>query len=121
KAADLAAVAEKEPREADEGLAGCPWEDDSPIVDWDTDSYPFVCVTMLRDCSTMIGGETALRTGGGDILQDGGAAMVCLQRTSLENESEDWSVHRGALLSFKVDTLSIKPCVSWAQQSASPW
>jgi len=77
KAADLAAVAEKESREADEGVAGCPWEDDRPIVDWHTDSYPFVCVTMLSDCTTMVGGETALRTGSGDILKVRGPAMVC--------------------------------------------
>jgi hypothetical protein len=76
KAEALAAVVEKESREADEGVAGCPWEDDKPIVDWHTDSYPFVCVTMLSDCTTMIGGETALRTGSGDILKIRGPAMV---------------------------------------------
>ncbi|KAK3334217.1 hypothetical protein B0T19DRAFT_352560 [Cercophora scortea] len=43
--------------------------DDAAIVDWHTDSYPFVCVTMLSDCTNMIGGETALRTGSGDILK----------------------------------------------------
>jgi len=38
----LAAVAEKTSRELDEGVSGCGWEDDHPIVDWHTDSYPFV-------------------------------------------------------------------------------
>jgi hypothetical protein len=37
-----------------------------PIVDWHTDSYPFVCVLMLSDCTDMIGGETALRTANGE-------------------------------------------------------
>lgn len=72
----LAAVAEKTSREADEGVAGCPWEDDKPIVDWHTDSYPFVCVTMLSDCTNMIGGETALRTGTGEVMRVRGPQMV---------------------------------------------
>jgi hypothetical protein len=73
------ALAEKSHREADEGVSGCPWEDDDdaqPIVDWHTDSYPFVCVTMLSDCTNMIGGETALRTGTGGIMKVRGPTMV---------------------------------------------
>jgi hypothetical protein len=64
--------------EADEGIGGCPWEDDKPIVGWHTDSYPFVCVLMLSDCTNMVGGETALRTGNGDILKVRGPQEVCL-------------------------------------------
>ena len=73
------ALAEKSHREADEGVSGCPWEDDEdaqPIVDWHTDSYPFVCVTLLSDCTNMIGGETALRMGTGEIMKVRGPAMV---------------------------------------------
>lgn len=76
KRESVAAAFEKTNREADEGVAGCPWEDDKPIVDWHTDSYPFVCVTMLSDCSTMMGGETALRTGHGDIMKVRGPQKV---------------------------------------------
>ena len=76
KQEELAAFAEKTEFDQDEGIAGCPWEDDKPIVDWHTDSYPFVCVTMLSDCSNMIGGETALKTGTGDILKVRGPQMV---------------------------------------------
>ena len=76
KAEELMAAAERSAAEADEGIAGCPWEDDKPIVDWHTDSYPFVCVTMLSDCTNMIGGETALRTGTGDIMKVRGPQMV---------------------------------------------
>jgi hypothetical protein len=54
--------------------------DDKPIVDWHTDSYPFVCVTMLSDCSSMKGGETALRMGSGEILKVRGPQMVSLQQ-----------------------------------------
>ena len=70
------AMEEKASRDADEGVSGCPWEDDHPIVDWHTDSYPFVCVTMLSDCTNMFGGETALRTGTGDIMRVRGPQMV---------------------------------------------
>ena len=76
RAEELAAFTEKTSRDADEGVGGCPWEDDKPIVDWHTDSYPFVCVTMLSDCTNMIGGETALRTGTGEILKVRGPQTV---------------------------------------------
>ncbi|CAJ2501263.1 Uu.00g041160.m01.CDS01 [Anthostomella pinea] len=87
---ELAAFAERAEFEADEGIAGCPWEDDKPIVDWHTDSYPFVCVTMLSDCRTMIGGETALRTGTGDIMKVRGPQMGCaviLQGRYIEHQA----------------------------------
>ncbi|KKY29017.1 hypothetical protein UCRPC4_g00206 [Phaeomoniella chlamydospora] len=86
----LAAIAEKEARQADEGVAGCPWEDDTPIVDWHTDSYPFVCVLMLSDCTKMIGGETALRTGTGEVMKVRGPQMGCaviLQGRYIEHQA----------------------------------
>jgi len=80
----LKAIAEKVSRDADEGVSGCPWEDDKPIVDWHTDSYPFVCVTMLSDCTGMLGGETALRTGTGEIMKVRGPQKVnCDLRPSI--------------------------------------
>lgn len=51
-------------------------DDRDAIVGWHTDSYPFVCVTMLSDCTQMIGGETALRTGSGEIRKVRGPQMV---------------------------------------------
>ncbi|KAL1965649.1 hypothetical protein VTN77DRAFT_5326 [Rasamsonia byssochlamydoides] len=90
KAKALKAVAEKANRDADEGVAGCPWEDDSPIVDWHTDSYPFVCVTMLSDCTEMVGGETALRKGNGEVLKVRGPQMgsaVILQGRYIEHQA----------------------------------
>ena len=60
-----------------EGLPDQVAEDDSPIVDWHHDSYPFVCVTMLSDCTGMVGGETALKTARGNILKVRGPEMVC--------------------------------------------
>ena len=53
-------------------------DDDRPIVDWHTDSYPFVCVLMLSDCREMIGGETALRKGDRSIVKVRGPQMVRL-------------------------------------------
>ena len=81
KAEELEAFLDRKQTEDDEGIAGCPWEDDKPIVDWHTDSYPFVCVTMLSDCTNMIGGETALRTGDGEIVKVRGPEMVYGSRT----------------------------------------
>ncbi|KAI1382016.1 hypothetical protein F4677DRAFT_439820 [Hypoxylon crocopeplum] len=69
---------------------GAQGEDDKPIVGWHTDSYPFVCVTMLSDCTTMIGGETALRTGTGDIMKVRGPQMGCavvLQGRYIEHQA----------------------------------
>ncbi len=72
------ALPEKVHRDADEGVSGRPVEDDKPIVDWHTDSYPFVCVTMLSDCTNMVGGETAVRKGDGEIMKVRGPEMVSI-------------------------------------------
>lgn len=37
------------------------------VVGWHTDSPPFVCVLMMSDTTNMIGGETFLRMGNGEI------------------------------------------------------
>ena len=48
-----------------------PTDDGTSAVAWHYDSFPFVCVTMLSDCTGMVGGETALRTPNGDIMRCG--------------------------------------------------
>jgi hypothetical protein len=65
--------------EASGGTDDASWEDESPIVDWHTDSYPFVCVTMLSDCTNMMGGETAIRRGNGEVVKIRGPQMVNIQ------------------------------------------
>lgn len=50
--------------------------EDTPAFAWHYDSYPFVCVTMLSDCTGMTGGETAVRTPSGEIHKIRGPAMV---------------------------------------------
>lgn len=109
----LMAVKEKASREADEGVAGCPWEDDKPIVDWHTDSYPFVCVAMLSDCKNMIGGETALRTGNGDVMKVRGPQMVgsvaILHANSLIKSRDARSFCRAATLNTKLFELLEPP------------
>ncbi|KAH7213493.1 hypothetical protein BKA60DRAFT_461507 [Fusarium oxysporum] len=42
---------------------------------WHYDSFPFVCVTMLSDCSDMKGGETAVLKGDGGVLKVRGPSM----------------------------------------------
>lgn len=50
--------------------------EEEAIVGWHRDSYPFVCVLMMSDTTGMIGGETALRTGTGDIKKVRGPQKV---------------------------------------------
>ncbi|KAI1394407.1 uncharacterized protein F4822DRAFT_439967 [Hypoxylon trugodes] len=49
--------------------------DKTASVAWHYDSFPFVCVTMVSDCSDMVGGETAIRLPGGEIRKVRGPAM----------------------------------------------
>lgn len=76
---ELAAIeSQKRAYQEDEGIAGCPYEDDKPVVGWHKDSYPFVCVLMLSDCTDMVGGETVLFTGDEkNVLKVRGPQMVC--------------------------------------------
>ncbi|EEQ88627.1 hypothetical protein RJZ56_000367 [Blastomyces dermatitidis] len=78
------------PSQADKGQNLTSEDDDEPIVDWHTDSYPFVCVTMLSDCTNMVGGETALRKGDGSIVKVRGPQMGCavvLQGRYIEHQA----------------------------------
>jgi len=49
---------------------------DASAFGWHVDSTPFVVVTMLSDCTGMVGGETAIRTGSGEIVKVRGPTMV---------------------------------------------
>ncbi|KAK0787445.1 hypothetical protein LTR59_010311 [Friedmanniomyces endolithicus] len=75
----------------DEGNAGCPWEDDKPVVGWHRDSYPFVCVTMLSDCTKMVGGETALKMANGEVMRVRGPQMVGCHITARTTTAADIS------------------------------
>ncbi|KZO93889.1 hypothetical protein CALVIDRAFT_235908 [Calocera viscosa TUFC12733] len=48
-------------------------DDEAPevekVVGWHVDSYPWVCVVMLSDASSMMGGDTALEGGDGKIYR----------------------------------------------------
>lgn len=118
KAEELEAFLDRKQTEDDEGIAGCPWEDDKPIVDWHTDSYPFVCVTMLSDCTNMIGGETALRTGDGEIVKVRGPQMVHGSRTCCGIRLR---FDRVALLYCKAATLSTRLYALSGQRSELRW
>ncbi|KAJ5116282.1 hypothetical protein N7456_000630 [Penicillium angulare] len=65
-------------------------DNDLPAVAWHYDSFPFVCVTMLSDCTGMVGGETALRTPDGEIKKVRGPAMgtaVVMQGRYIEHQA----------------------------------
>ncbi|KAE8408781.1 hypothetical protein BDV37DRAFT_278786 [Aspergillus pseudonomiae] len=64
--------------------------DDKVAFEWHSDSYAFVCVTMLSDCAGMIGGETVIRTGTGKVLKFRGPAMgtaVIMQGRYIEHQA----------------------------------
>lgn len=47
-----------------------------PIIEWHKDSHPWVCVVMLSDARSMVGGETELMKGDGTTLKVRGPTMV---------------------------------------------
>lgn len=51
-------------------------EDDETAFAWHYDSVPFVCVTMLSDCTGMVGGETAVRLGEDKVMKVRGPTQV---------------------------------------------
>lgn len=67
-------VSVQDPNDSKDKLAS----DELPVTKWHVDSYPFVCVVMMSDTSNMVGGETAIRTGTGEIMKIRGPQMVCL-------------------------------------------
>lgn len=117
----LQSIAEKVSREADEGVAGCPYEDEKPIVDWHTDSYPFVCVTMLSDCREMVGGETALRKGNGDIVKVRGPQMVSSPSSSQVQVASLLTRNRDLLSSCRAAISNTRHSVRSVQRNASAW
>lgn len=51
-------------------------EEDEAAFSWHYDSVPFVCVTMLSDCTGMVGGETAVRLGEDQVMKVRGPTQV---------------------------------------------
>lgn len=51
---------------------------DQEAFTWHVDSCLFVCVTMLSDCTDMIGGKTVIRTGNGELMKVRGPSMVSI-------------------------------------------
>lgn len=50
--------------------------DNVSVTKWHHDAFPFVCVVMMSDATNMQGGETALRTGTGEVIKVRGPQMV---------------------------------------------
>ncbi|OWY51606.1 hypothetical protein AALT_g11940 [Alternaria alternata] len=67
-----------------------PGADDTSAFKWHFDSTPFVCVTMLSDCTQMIGGETVIKTASGEIIKVRGPTMgtaVIMQGRYIEHQA----------------------------------
>lgn len=67
---------------------------DDPLADgssvaWHYDSYPFVCVVMLSDCTDMIGGETALKMPSKEIIKVRGPTRVCVPSSCPLDSSQE--------------------------------
>ncbi|RFU28671.1 hypothetical protein B7463_g7683, partial [Scytalidium lignicola] len=83
---DSTAVASEQ---ADLDAAGTKFHDEkfgALGTQWHSDSYPWVCVMMLSDTVNMKGGETAIKTGNGDIVkmrQPGMGYAVMMQGGSI--------------------------------------
>lgn len=94
-----------------------PAENDTPAFAWHYDSFPFVCVTMLSDCTGMVGGETAINLPSGEIKKVRGPAMVpppphpLLQAN--KNRATQWSCKAG--------TSSTKPSRPSVAAKESQW
>jgi hypothetical protein len=56
---------------------------DMTAFEWHYDSYAFVCVIMLSDCTGMMGGETVIRCGNGETLKARGPTMVSTLMTMI--------------------------------------
>ena len=76
--------------------------DEMPVTKWHYDSYPFVCVVMMSDTTNMIGGETAVKTGTGEVLKIRGPSMVSQVRP--EGEENMLTKVREVQLCCRVDT-----------------
>ncbi|KAF5536419.1 hypothetical protein FNAPI_11761 [Fusarium napiforme] len=75
------------PTEAATSIPKSQW-DDVAIDAWHKDQVPVVCVVMLSDISNMEGGETAIRTGAGNLIKARGANLggaVLMQGGNLEH------------------------------------
>ncbi|KAF4471287.1 hypothetical protein FALBO_1796 [Fusarium albosuccineum] len=64
--------------------------DNLSSVAWHYDSFPFVCVVMMSDCTGMVGGETAVRKPNGEIIKVRGPSTgtaVILQGRYIEHQA----------------------------------
>ncbi|KAF4817323.1 hypothetical protein CGCTS75_v012416 [Colletotrichum tropicale] len=75
---------------SDEDKAAAKNGDNTSVTKWHYDAFPFVCVVMMSDATNMLGGETALKTGTGEVLKVRGPQMgyaVILQGRYVEHQA----------------------------------
>lgn len=94
-------------------------DDNKAVVDWHRDSYPFVCVLMMSDTTGMQGGETALRTGTGEIMKVRGPEMVRFY--SYMTQTVFLTNSRDVQLCCKAVTSNIKLFVHSEDRNVSQW
>jgi hypothetical protein len=87
---------------------------------WHFDSYAFVCVLMLSDCTGMTGGETAIRCGDGAIIKARGPSMVCFPNHHPSRTAHTADSPRAPPFSCRAGTLSTRRSPPPATASASP-
>jgi hypothetical protein len=104
---------EEEPPEQEEG------QDLEGLVSaWHHDSYPWVCVLMLSDPTTMSGGETALRKGDGGIvkMRQPGMGYAVMMQGSLVSHAALRTLGSGERVTFVV---SMRPRDPTAQDTST--
>lgn len=94
-------------------------EDEEAIVGWHRDSYPFVCVLMMSDTTGMVGGETALRMGNGEIRKVRGPSMVCTSYIFCRRVGLTFD--RGVPLSYRAGTSITRLYELLVARSVSLW
>ncbi|KAL4884846.1 hypothetical protein BJY04DRAFT_232370 [Aspergillus karnatakaensis] len=84
------AVKDDEDTSSDHATKTSTDDDNVPAFAWHYDSFPFVCVTMLSDCTNMVGGETAISLPSGEVKKVRGPAMgysVVMQGRYLKHQA----------------------------------
>ncbi|KAM0418815.1 hypothetical protein ACHAPT_012256 [Fusarium lateritium] len=74
----------------DQNVKSASEDDHISATSWHYDSFPFVCVTMVSDCTGMVGGETAIKLPSGEIRKVRGPAMgtaIVLQGRYIQHQA----------------------------------
>ncbi|KAI8315766.1 hypothetical protein K4K59_000701 [Colletotrichum sp. SAR11_240] len=96
---------------SDEDKAAAKNRDNTSVTKWHYDAFPFVCVVMMSDATNMLGGETALKTGTGEVLKVRGPQMDDSVLTSIRPISElselyyQWAKYRAQVVKARMEAM----------------